>query len=214
MVSAMGIASIAHAEVTGLPQNGQACDLVTGSGALDGLMQNGTCVSLSSYTTQSGAANTPLAAGAIGGDTEDTMFNGIMTKIVSLFAWLVGVAALTLDYAVFYTVVNMGSYLSHLTAIGVTWRILRDIGNIMLIFGFLGIGITPPTPEWGYMLNSLRQRDLRQPMGSCLTGAVHLRHIGLVQHAERRHPRSDGQAHLRVVSGTSVVTTIRKRRGM
>jgi hypothetical protein len=65
-----------------------------------------------------------------------------MTSIVSLFAWLLGVAVLILDYTVYYTVVNMGSYLSHLTAIGVTWRILRDIGNILLIFGFLGIGIS------------------------------------------------------------------------
>jgi hypothetical protein len=36
----------------------------------------------------------------------------------------------------------MGTYVSKLSAIGVTWRILRDIGNILLIFGFLAVGIT------------------------------------------------------------------------
>ena len=68
-------------------------------------------------------------------------FSQVMIWIMSLFAWLVGVAAVTLNYAVYYTVVTMGDYVNNLSAIGVTWRILRDIGNIMLIFGFLFAGI-------------------------------------------------------------------------
>lgn len=72
----------------------------------------------------------------------DTSYDGIMMKIMSLFAWLLGVAMLTLDNVMYYTVVTMGDYVSHLTAIGTAWRILRDIGNIVLIFGFLAIGIT------------------------------------------------------------------------
>ncbi len=69
-------------------------------------------------------------------------FGTVMTWIMSLFAWLVGVAALTLNYTVYFTVVTMGDYVNNLSAIGVTWQILRDIGNIMLIFGFLAVGIT------------------------------------------------------------------------
>ena len=65
-----------------------------------------------------------------------------MTWIMSLFAWLVGVAAITFDNAVYYTVVTMGNYVNNLSAVGVTWRILRDLGNIIIIFGFLAIGIT------------------------------------------------------------------------
>ena len=72
----------------------------------------------------------------------DSAYSSIMVWIMSLFAWLVGVAAITLDNAVYYTVVTMGNYVNHLSAIGVTWRILRDIGNILLIFGFLAVGIT------------------------------------------------------------------------
>ncbi len=72
----------------------------------------------------------------------DSVFNTVMIKIMSLFAWLVGVSALTLDNAVYYTVVTMGGYVHELAAVGVTWRILRDIGNILLIFGFLAIGIS------------------------------------------------------------------------
>lgn len=66
----------------------------------------------------------------------------VMIYIMGLFAWLMGVAALTLNYAVYYTVVNMGMYIQQLAAIGVTWQILRDIGNILLIFGFLAVGLS------------------------------------------------------------------------
>ncbi|OGG68355.1 hypothetical protein A3E99_02760 [Candidatus Kaiserbacteria bacterium RIFCSPHIGHO2_12_FULL_54_16] len=69
-------------------------------------------------------------------------YNGIMAFIASLFAWLLGVAALTLDGAVYYTVVTMGSYVKEIVGVGIAWRVMRDIGNIFLIFGFLAIGIT------------------------------------------------------------------------
>ncbi|MCX6786377.1 MAG: hypothetical protein NTU85_00955 [Candidatus Kaiserbacteria bacterium] len=72
----------------------------------------------------------------------DSAYDGVMVRIMGLFAWLVGVAAITLDNAVYYTVVTMGKYVNNLTAVGVVWRILRDIGNIILIFGFLAVGIS------------------------------------------------------------------------
>lgn len=105
---------------------------------------------------QTPAASTPAAqaanaAGAVAASNGQAAapkssledgYDSVMMMIMGLFAWLVGAAALTLDYAMFYTVVNMGSYVKNLSAIGVTWQILRDIGNIMLIFGFLAVGIT------------------------------------------------------------------------
>ena len=69
-------------------------------------------------------------------------FGGVMIFLMGIFAWLLGVAVITLDNTVYYTVVTMGHYISGLTAIGVTWRILRDLSNIVLIFGFLAIGIS------------------------------------------------------------------------
>ena len=68
-------------------------------------------------------------------------YNTIMILVMNLFAWLLGVAAITLDNAVYYTVITMGNYVNNLTAVGIAWSILRDIGNIVLIFGFLAIGI-------------------------------------------------------------------------
>ena len=70
------------------------------------------------------------------------LFGEIMTWIAGLFAWLLGAAIVILDYTVYYTVVTMDKIVHGLAAIGVSWRILRDIGNIFLIFGFVAVGVT------------------------------------------------------------------------
>lgn len=88
------------------------------------------------------AQNTPTNPGADQAPKADGPLAQVMVWIMTLFAWLLGVAAVTLNYAVYYTVVAMGGYVKDLTAVGMTWRILRDIGNIMLIFGFLAVGIS------------------------------------------------------------------------
>lgn len=83
----------------------------------------------------------PMAAGK----DDDESFSGLMTTIMSMFAWLLGIAATTLNYSVYYTVIIMGKLLNGtggLSAIGVTWQVLRDIGNIVLIFGFIAVGIS------------------------------------------------------------------------
>ena len=68
-------------------------------------------------------------------------FGPIMAAIMGLFAWLLGASTLILDYSVYYSVVVMGDFVRNLSAIGVAWRVLRDIGNVFLIFGFLIAGI-------------------------------------------------------------------------
>jgi hypothetical protein len=139
IVGATGAAPVAHADAGGTA-NGSACELVPKSGVADGMMQNGSCVTSASYISQakSVADNSPTDFAA----SQDHAYDGIMIKIMTLFAWLAGVAMITLNYATYYTVVAMGNFVSQIAAIGVTWRILRDIGNIMLIFGFLAIGIS------------------------------------------------------------------------
>lgn len=107
--------------------------------------------SVGAPTAHAEVSAAPQSPTARGGDakvsaplpvTPDPGFFGkIMTWIAGLFAWLLGVAILLLDYTVYYSVVTMGTVVKNLAAIGVSWRILRDIGNIALIFGFLASGI-------------------------------------------------------------------------
>lgn len=129
MIGATGAAPVAHAQAAA---DSAAAMLEQNFGT--GATASGT--QAPSENTGSSVMTDP----ALGGDTA-SQFGTVMTWIMSLFAWLVGVAALLLDYAVYFTVVSMGSYVSKITAIGVTWRILRDVANIMLIFGFLAIGV-------------------------------------------------------------------------
>jgi hypothetical protein len=106
----------------------------------------GTCqpdpsVSSVNGSTTPAAASPASFSGANISATSDTL-DYVMTRLMSLFAWLLGIAAITLDNAMYYTVVHMGSYVNGLSAVGVAWRILRDIGNIILLFGFIALGIT------------------------------------------------------------------------
>ena len=136
VISATGAAPAAHAAP------GDTCTDPTGaSGTYNA--QN-ICIS----AVSSPASNTTLPPGSAAPTdlnpkaSDGFAFAGVMSYIAQLFAWLLGVAVITLDNAVYYTVVNMGNYLHNLTAIGVAWRIMRDVGNIMLIFGFLAVGIS------------------------------------------------------------------------
>jgi hypothetical protein len=99
--------------------------------------------------------------------TPKATLNGIMAYIAQLFAWLLGVAVITLDYSVFYTVVTMGNYVKDLSAVGITWQIMRDIGNIVIIFGFLAIGIS-------IILNTERMGYGKKMLPMLLVAAVFL----------------------------------------
>jgi len=152
----MGAAPVAHAQDFNMTAQTQPTNYVTPEAGA----ASASTPDVSSYYTPSpitGAGATAQSASTVtilpapgstapndpnlGGDTASQM-GTVMTWIMSLFAWLVGVAALLLDYVVYYTVVTMGNYVKDIAAVGVAWRIIRDAANIMLIFGFLAIGIT------------------------------------------------------------------------
>lgn len=99
---------------------------------------------LTEATQQQNIANDPAAnkKPTEGVKDADEAYNSIMVRIMGIFAWLAGVAMLTLEYAIYHTVVQMSVTIQSLVAIGDTWTVFRDLGNIVLIFGFLAIGIT------------------------------------------------------------------------
>jgi hypothetical protein len=147
ILSATGAVPHARAQQESCSNIGQTCYTAFGD--------QGTCVSSPEgdtgyceigaaapepYTVDPAAAKTPTQLPAPPPDYKD--FNSIMSYIVQIFAWLLGIAIVALNYAVYYTVITMGDYVRNLNAVGVTWTILRDLGNILLIFGFLAVGIT------------------------------------------------------------------------
>lgn len=73
-------------------------------------------------------------------DTTDIL-DEIGYAILSMFAWFTGLAGVVLNAAVYWTVVQMASFVDNMGAIVVAWKVLRDVGNIILIFGFIAIGL-------------------------------------------------------------------------
>ena len=57
---------------------------------------------------------------------------------------------------------------------------------------FLGLGVKPPQPEWGLMLNTLRSAIYVEPVGRGAAGRHDLRHLDGLQPARRRNPVGDG----------------------
>ena len=144
VVGAAGVAPAAHAQTA----NGGSCfvnadcasNYCSPQGSPDEFLckANAAASSGNTYAPDTASANTP-ADFKLG---TEFAFTGVMSYVAQLFAWLLGVAVITLDNTVYYTVVTMGTFINNLSAVGVTWSILRDLGNIIIIFGFLAIGIT------------------------------------------------------------------------
>ena len=61
---------------------------------------------------------------------------------------------------------------------------------------FLGLGVKPPEPEWGLMLNTLRQAIYVQPGAGGAAGRDDLHHLDLLQPDERRPARGHGREGL------------------
>ena len=61
---------------------------------------------------------------------------------------------------------------------------------------FLGLGMKPPEPEWGLMLNTLRTAIYVKPWVAALPGVDDLRGVDLLQPAQRRHAQRHGYPEL------------------
>lgn len=171
IVSAAGAyAPAAHAQETTLPGTvsctsnndcpSNSCNLELGTcNSVSAPLLTPTQTSIPLLTNSPSSASAQTSAAGAGNPitlppnpSKNADFGTIMTWIMTLFAWLLGVAMLTLDNVMYYTVVTMGNYVHQLSAVGTAWRVLRDVGNIVLIFGFLAIGISTilNTEKLGY----------------------------------------------------------------
>lgn len=65
----------------------------------------------------------------------------ILNFILQLFAWVVGAMGVLMGTAIYNTILEAGTYVDKLGAVRAAWEMFRDLGNIILIFGFVAIGI-------------------------------------------------------------------------
>jgi len=65
----------------------------------------------------------------------------VVNTIFEFFGWILGGAGVVLDKTVEETVIKMGENVKNVGAIEKGWETFRDLANIVLIFGFLAIGI-------------------------------------------------------------------------
>jgi len=73
-----------------------------------------------------------------------TFVTGIGAVLMSITAWLLGLAGLLFDWLVYHTIIVFTDsfYNSVSTGINTGWRIFRDIGNIMIIGTFVFLAIS------------------------------------------------------------------------
>jgi hypothetical protein len=104
------------------------------------------------------AANANTLAGQTTGGTQPVpktsrdpgTLNALLEWVVKIFADLVGVAGVALNVAAYYSIVKMGYLVGQLSALRTAWATFRDIGNIVILFGFIFFGISTILDNAGY----------------------------------------------------------------
>lgn len=69
------------------------------------------------------------------------ILSGMLIMLMTPFHWLVEFTATLMGASMYYTVVRMGHYVKEIGSLQTAWALFRDLGNILLVFGFIAIGI-------------------------------------------------------------------------
>ncbi len=69
------------------------------------------------------------------------ILSDMLLMLMTPFHWLVEFAATLMGASMYYTVVRMGYYIKDIGSLQTAWALFRDLGNILLVFGFIAIGI-------------------------------------------------------------------------
>ena len=65
----------------------------------------------------------------------------ILWVFVSLFGWMLGIVGMFFNWVMLVTVFQYATYFGNSQGMLLAWSVLRDVGNIMLLFGFIFIGL-------------------------------------------------------------------------
>lgn len=84
----------------------------------------------------------PETAHAQGADVGRKLLGYIMEPFVAFFALLVYAGGVTLNASAYFSIVQMGNLVNGSSGLAVAWDLFRDLGNIVIVFGFIAVGIT------------------------------------------------------------------------
>lgn len=137
-VLAQGEEGDGSATATGATLETAASLTVSGLGCLAGMNAMGV------YGCQPGAE----AAHAVAGQVVETGIAAVLSPVAAISwaifmisAQLLGIAGAVFNFAMQYLVFDFGQFFGNSTGMLLAWGVLRDIGNILLIFGFIFMGI-------------------------------------------------------------------------
>ncbi|HQU07746.1 MAG: hypothetical protein B7X04_02660 [Parcubacteria group bacterium 21-54-25] len=121
-------------------------NLGTGAVNTQGFNGTGPTISKGNAATSTGQpASQQTPPGANNPTTKSTgpgdVLGPILNYILEMFAWFVGATGVLMGGAIYYTVTNAGNSINSLGPIQTAWEVFRDLGNIILVFGFIAIGI-------------------------------------------------------------------------
>lgn len=85
------------------------------------------------------AATDALTAGLAGVGSQ--ILQAVASAILSFSNFLLGLAGAALNYVVYYAVFKFGSLIGNSPGVLLAWGILRDIANMLLLFGFIFLGV-------------------------------------------------------------------------
>lgn len=84
----------------------------------------------------------PDVAHAQGADVGRKLLGYIMEPFVAFFALLVYVGGVALNASAYFSIVQMGNLVNASSGLAIAWDLFRDLGNIVIVFGFIAVGIT------------------------------------------------------------------------
>lgn len=128
---------------------GQTCQVTTASGGTCTITQNtittnyeGTCENADGSTAGTVAGN---AVADWAGDRLMDFAADIILNVSHFFLvlgnWMLGFAGTLFNWVLVVTVFQFGSYFGNTEGILLSWGVLRDLANIMLLFGFIFMGL-------------------------------------------------------------------------
>jgi hypothetical protein len=145
-IAALGSSFIAPAQIVHAQTNPNSLSSAVGSAATQAVQS-----AVNPLGSLSNAAS--IVAGAAGASTQTQqaiallsaaigpVLTAVAQMLFSLAGFLLGLVGMVFNWVMVLTVFQFGAYFGNSQGLLIAWGVLRDIGNIILLFGFIFMGI-------------------------------------------------------------------------